>query len=368
LTVKLLLVTGSLKSGGAERQLMQLAAHLHGSALWDVSIAVLERDIGEGASQLPHDLPVRSVRRSNALASLLALRSMIKTQDLVYSWLDIANAATSLSAALTPTPVVWSLRGSGAETSRVARVAARVAVYLNRSTAAMVANSSRGKDYFAGRGYQGSRISVVPNGIDTKKFSPRDRTKGSSLGSAAEKVIGMVARYHPVKRHGLLLEAFADAVQQSNDPSWKLALVGAGVTDSNPELVEVIERRHLRERVLLLGPRPDVECLIPQFALAVCASEHEGTPNSLLEALACGVPVLSTAVGDVSDFLTCGGRVTGFSRSDLGDGLIAMMRMSNESRRAMGLQGRRLVEREFSLQASIAQTVSILSNCVARKA
>ena len=77
------------------------------------------------------------------------------------------------------------------------------------------------------------------------------------------------------------------------------------------------------------------------------------------------MPVLSTPVGDVPSFLVHGGRLTGFGREDLVAGLLGMMRLSAEERRSMGLQGRRLVEGAYSLEASITQTAALLARFAA---
>ncbi len=348
---------------------MQLAVHLHRCPQWEVTIAVLEREPGAGASRLPSDLRVRSVRASNALASLFALRRLVKAHDVAYSWLDIANVMTTLAAAFTRTPVVWALRGSGAELSWLARTAAEMARPLNRFAAAIIANSERGREYFAGRGYRRSSISVVPNGVDTERFRPRAGAASDAFGfEAGTNLVGMVARFHPVKRHTLLLQAFADALEQRGDDCWRLVLVGPGVTEANAELRAVIDRRMLEGKVLLLGARDDLEQLYPQWAFAVCTSEHEGSPNSVLEALASGVPVLSTPVGDLPSAMTGAGLIAGYDRQALTAGLLEMMRMPAEARVRMGQCGRGLVEREFSLESSISKTLTVLSRSAERAA
>jgi glycosyltransferase involved in cell wall biosynthesis len=112
-------------------------------------------------------------------------------------------------------------------------------------------------------------------------------------------VVGCVADLVPVKRHEDLVNAFATLHEEL--PDARLVLIGDGPCR------EAIER-HIRELglangVRLLGRRPDIDKLLPAFDLFVLASDTEGLSNAILEAQACGLPVIATDVGGNPDLV-----------------------------------------------------------------
>ena len=145
-----------------------------------------------------------------------------------------------------------------------------------------------------------SRSLIVPNGVDAALFHPRERGQArAQLGlPATGRVVVYVGRI--VRDKGMF--ELIDAMAALNRPDLTLVLVGDGVLRAECE-----ERaRPLGDRVRFAGARPLDE--IPRFLAAadlfVLPSWNEGTPNVLLEALACGRRAVATNVGGIPDVMT----------------------------------------------------------------
>jgi glycosyltransferase involved in cell wall biosynthesis len=133
----------------------------------------------------------------------------------------------------------------------------------------------------------------------TEGISGRDRETPFSADSRAPRRGGRsgyvlcVARLVPAKNHALLLEAFARVLRDR--PDAELHLVGDG--NCREAILEQSRTPPLRGKVFLHGNRSDVRERLCKAELFVLASDHEGTPNAVLEAMSCALPVLATNVG-----------------------------------------------------------------------
>lgn len=150
-------------------------------------------------------------------------------------------------------------------------------------------------------GVSPERIKVIHNGIDPGKFLYRDReTARRALGLALNRPIVLcVARLSEEKQIHLLV----DAISRISDPSLQAFILGVGPLQH--ELQELIVRKGLRNRIILNGgvaheSLADWYCAADVFCLT---SAHEGCPVVVHEALACGLPVVSTPVGAVPDLV-----------------------------------------------------------------
>jgi len=146
-----------------------------------------------------------------------------------------------------------------------------------------------------------SRIRVVVNGIDTRRFRPQS-VNGSLRGAlglpAAAPVIGSIGRLDPIKAYDVMVHAFALLrahwrVDEGAAPA--LVLVGDG--PERARLAVLIEQQGLRDAARLVGWRKDVERLYPVFDVFTLSSWSEGTSLGLLEAMSSGVCPVVTAVG-----------------------------------------------------------------------
>jgi glycosyltransferase involved in cell wall biosynthesis len=149
------------------------------------------------------------------------------------------------------------------------------------------------------------RVAVVPNGfsLDAWRVPPgrRERVR-AELGLEGKTVFGTVGRLYWVKNHADLLDAFAPLAAAR--PDLALLLVGDG--PAREELARRAERLAIRPQVVFAGHRPDVADMLGAMDILVHASLAESFGNVILEALAAGLPVVSTAVGIVPEVLRDG--------------------------------------------------------------
>jgi glycosyltransferase involved in cell wall biosynthesis len=199
-------------------------------------------------------------------------------------------------------PAVIKVHGSDINVAaRTAAVARNLRWALPRARRVVAVSRPLG-EAVAALGAHASRIDVVPNGVDGELFRPRDRaTARAELGEPGDRRRWLlyVGRLEEPKGVLDLLEAFAALAARRTDV--RLAVVGGGSARGSLENAA----RSLGDRLLVAGPRPLAE--VPRWMAAshalVLPSWAEGTPNVVLEALACGRRVVATSVGGIPDLL-----------------------------------------------------------------
>jgi len=185
------------------------------------------------------------------------------------------------------------------------------------------------RDYLSNTvGVAASRLQLIPNGVDTGHFRPRQAGDPLPVGwpfdPESDWVVGYVGRLVAVKNPMLLVEAFV-AMTQSGQPGvdrLRLAMVGVG--DLEPAVRQRLTAAGLDERAWLPGVRSDVEKIFRALDCFVLPSLFEATSCTLQEAMASGVRIVATDVGGNADLLD-GGRCGTLVPSGEPAGLAAAM-------------------------------------------
>lgn len=139
------------------------------------------------------------------------------------------------------------------------------------------------------------RVPVIYNGIDTKRFAcvnEYSKRKGRLT-------IISVGRMQKVKRHTMMTEVFSELVRAGFDA--QLIFLGDG--ELRPQVEDCIKRLGIEDRVFLRGITENVESELNNANIYLSASEHEGLPLSVLEAMSCGLPVVSFRAGGTVDIV-----------------------------------------------------------------
>jgi len=192
-------------------------------------------------------------------------------------------------------------------------------------------------------------VTQIYNGVDTTGFHPapsREETR-AALGVAPDEfVVGSVGRLDAIKNYPFLLQAFRDLGRTSRPA--KLVLVGEGPDRARVEAA-------LPTGATLLGEREDVAVLLRAFDLFVLPSLNEGISNTILEAMATGLPVLATRVGGNPELVEDGVTGTLVPSGDTAALAAALKRYVDrpELAPAHGAEGLRRARSRFSIAAMV---------------
>jgi glycosyltransferase involved in cell wall biosynthesis len=195
------------------------------------------------------------------------------------------------------------------------------------------------------------KFRVIPVGLDLRRFANPDDAAGarfrSRVGVAGDEVLlTYVGRLVPIKRVDVALRAFARAREVG--VAGRLAIVGDG--ECRPELERVTAELGLSDVVSFVGYMEDAAVAAAGTDIAVLSSNNEGTPVSLIEASAAGVPAAATAVGGVPDVVADGETGLLVNREDERALAEAIARLAREPelRTRLGASARRHVLERFS--------------------
>jgi glycosyltransferase involved in cell wall biosynthesis len=195
---------------------------------------------------------------------------------------------------------------------------------------------------------------LIPNGIPTDEYAPdpdiRAQWRQAHGIEPHATMLVHVGRFAPPKNHALLVEAFA---QVRADAPLYLLLVGGGELED--AVREQVAGLGLESRVRFLGTRADVADILRASDVFVLSSRVEGNPMSVMEAMAAGLPVVSTAVGGVPELVREG--VTGLlvPSEDAGALAQAMQALVDDSvrRQAMGAAARQHAVAHFDIRHTV---------------
>lgn len=206
---------------------------------------------------------------------------------------------------------------------------------------------------------------VIPNGIPLRPVAtPADRRRARA-GLELEDhdfVVGIVARLEAVKAHEVLFGAVAKLA--STHPQLRLVCVGEG--DREEELRALVDALGIARQAHFTGLRRDVAQLLPAFDVACLTSRYECAPLAVLEAMAAGVPVITTDCGAVRDMLTDGeeGYIVDVGDVDALADRIASLAADADLCTRMGRQGRMRAERKGRIEDTAAAFQDLLTSLV----
>jgi glycosyltransferase involved in cell wall biosynthesis len=305
--LKLVLLIRSLAAGGAERQLVSLAKALD-KKVFDITVVCLY-----GGGPFEEDLrsagvPVISLGKKGRWELFGFLKRLIaalrKLQpDILHSYMSGQNVlAVLLKPVLPGTRIVWGVRASNVRLRDwLDKLSFRLEVMLSRFADLIVFNSAAGRDYHLSAGFAASRTDVIPNGVDPRFFACEPKSR--SILRAAWKipedsfVIGIVGRLNPMKDHWTFLRAAV--IFAGRRPDARFVCIGNGPAKYLQDLRSFTDQPALTDKVVWHPFLDDMPAAYK--ALDICCSSSaygEGTPNCVIEAMACGVPCVVTDVGD----------------------------------------------------------------------
>ena len=216
------------------------------------------------------------------------------------------------------------------------------------------------RDYLVERvGIRPERITTICNGVDTDKFQPADSKPAGvlppNLSDDGLFIIGTVGRLQPVKDQQLLLTAFADVVREAGDAAASARLLMVGDGPLRAALEQQAQALGIAHLTFFAGDRTDVAQFLKCMDVFVLPSLAEGISNTILEAMATGLPVVATRVGGNVELVRDGECGALFEAGDAAtlSRLLAGYLVDPGSRRRHGERSRRVAVERFSLKAMV---------------
>lgn len=210
-------------------------------------------------------------------------------------------------------------------------------------------------------GVPGQKISHICNGVDTERFSPTQKGAKTLLpadfNSEGMIIIGTVGRMEPEKDPITLVNAFIHLLKEYPQARQKLRLVMVGDGVLMGTVTELLEQAGATELAWLPGERDDVSQMLQTMDVFVLSSLIEGISNTILEAMACGLPVVATRVGgngEIVDAETTGLLVPRREPVLLSTAIRRYLE-DPAMRRRHGVLARRRIEEEFSIDRMVTQ-------------
>jgi glycosyltransferase involved in cell wall biosynthesis len=319
--MRVLFIISDLDLGGAQKQVVeisrQLVRHGHDACIFTLNNVVPRSKDLEGSGV---ELVVEQKRSKLDWRVLSKLRRCIEEwrPDVIHGFLFDGDIYGRIAAIGTGVPVLNSERSSHytiSRTQKIAHIATKPFVH------GVVANSHEGSA-FAQKlyGYDPNHMHVVWNGMRVDEFERQARTdrdyKREFFGTGDVKVACFIGAIKPAKDYHLAVDVAENLVRRG--PEWRVVFLGdslaapiagykAGVhSDTSGYKSEVMahyKRLAIADRAIFAGAREDLPAIVKQCDVLYVTSAWEGFPNSVLEAMVLGVPVVSTDYSDIKRIL-----------------------------------------------------------------
>jgi glycosyltransferase involved in cell wall biosynthesis len=367
--IKIVYFIGSLRLGGAEKQVVELALGLDRS-IYDIEIVCINQGGPMVDMVRASGVPVHIIEVSlpygkynprsyiHVMKSLHRIYRHIKESgpDIIHGYLFTAYIVGILCGIWAGVPILVSSRRSLGFFKQDKAWRQIIENYVNWKTEAILVNSkSVWDDVIKREKHCEGKIHLIYNGVDLEKFKPRrgdPEIRKQWRLNREDLIVGVVANLIHYKGHMEILDVAA--LLKQDFPNLKFVFVGrdGGMQSQIEKNRDVLS---LDKQVILAGSREDVERIIPIFDILLLASHEEGFSNVLLEGMACGKAIVATNVGGNPESVRDG--ETGFivparNPVKMAEALKKLL-YDCALREKFGNAGRRRVEEHFSREKLI---------------
>jgi glycosyltransferase involved in cell wall biosynthesis len=360
-------VTG-LNPHGAERSLARLVLKLDPTQFQSIVIALGERrSLAEQLEQCGVKVHCLGVRTAlSATSGIFRLAALFRQYRpaIIQGWMYHGNVAAQIGKRLANVNAAVSLGirqslDSLSQEKRLTRTVIRTDASLSRKATNIVYVSRVARAQHEAIGYCPSVGSVIPNGFELDRFVPSDQARSEirrELGlSDSAVLIGLVARYHPMKDHESFLHAAS--LLLAHWPNVHFVVVGSGTGPGNENLINRVSELRLAQHAHFLGERSDMPRIVAALdILAMSSAWGEGFPNVIGEAMSCGIPCVVTDVGDAAWIVSDTGKVVP-PRDPFGlaTAFTDLLNLDPDERRKLGGRARARIRQCFSLEGAVMQ-------------
>ncbi len=368
-----------LNRGGAEMMLRRLIEADLSSGSKNEHCVISLTDLGfHGPLLQERGVPVYAMGLSSTrglLAVGLRLTLLLRklNPDVVQTWMVHSDLIGGLAARLAGVrSVVWGVRTTdysveSRSTRAVRWLCARLSGFIpSKIVSAAQASLESSKQ----AGYSAEKLMVIHNGFDVaalQSYRGKGEVIREQIATQSEiLVIGCLGRYNPAKDHVNFVRAAG--LVAAKYPTCHFLMVGSGLTRSNAELMFHINATGFAERFVLLGERPDPAACLDAMDVFVLSSCTEGFPNVLGEAMAMGVPCVSTDVGDAAVLLgDTGELVPSRNAAALAGAVDRLLVKPLVERKALGKRGCERLERVFSIETAACRFDDLYSTLAKKR-
>lgn len=376
--MKILHVIVGLNVGGAELMLKRLIESHSGNTNYLHSVISLT-DVGKVGEQLQAlGVQVQALGMRTSLDTprvLWQLTRLIRATQpsIVQSWMYHADLLGGLASRLAGNRhVVWGVRTTEVSSgcSRVTNVLRRLCAFLSHWVPhTIVCAAEESRKVHVSIGYDSTRMEVVPNGFDMSRLVATERQRSglrAQLGiQEKEIVIGSLGRFNPDKDHHNFVQSAGILADQYS--ALRFLMVGRDLDSNNTLLARWINETGHADSFILLGERSDVPVCLSVMDVFCLHSRTEGFPNVLGEAMAMGVPSVTTDVGDAAFLLGDSGQVIRKeSPKDLADGILKLLLLNPKERTMLGKKAKQRILDHFTLSRACDRFGAIYKNILNR--
>jgi len=358
LPIRIQYIIATLDRAGAEGQLTALLTRLDRSR-FEPHLICLTRGGHHEAALNQAGIPYEILGKSGKADPLAVFRlcKLMKSfkPDILHTWMFTSNAYGRVAGILAGVPVrIASERAVDTWKTWPYKLIDRL---LAPWTHCIVGNCEAIREFVAKEtGADRNKLSVIPNGVDVSLFEPKEHI------GMEEVCFCTVGRLAPQKRTDL----FIKAISRLNKQKKNVRGIIAGDGPLRGELQKLASKEGIESRVAFLGATEDVPGLLERSDAFILASDWEGMPNVVLEAMAAGLPVVGTAIDGTKEIVKDG--ETGLLvPADDADALAAAMNEladSVELRSRMGKAGRLRAESKYSMEKMVERYETLYTNLV----
>jgi len=295
-------VITSLYHGGAQRIMQTIAfsnRHLFEHVVVSLSMnGVIADELKESG------ITVFSINGKGFIGFIRIIRSLYLIigryrPSAVQTWMYHSDLIGGLVAKLLGVKkIIWSIHHDdphkvSSATKVVAKICAMLSTYIPShivvcSSSALISHRSFG--------YSNEQLMIIDNGIDIGKFKFNSVRENNGQ---REFVVGHIARWHSIKGHELFVKAIGNVFHRHSN--IRLVFIGTNIDSNNDKLMGLLKEARINEVSSLLGERDDIPELLAGMDLYVQSSMSESFSLTLVEAMASGVPSISTMTGIAMD-------------------------------------------------------------------
>lgn len=360
--IHVLQVLGNAIVGGMESSVLRLVERLPRARFAITALCPFESRVTEALRSRQVEVLIAPITDDPQWSSIQMTCALIRASgiDVLHAHLPNAHVLAGVAGRLTGTPVLATIHG---------RQPSVLDLEVQRCTSTHLLAVSKSSYFHAlGLGVPPSQLSCIPNGVDVDVFRP-GRAEAAGLRTRfavapGAPLIGFAGRLSHEKAPDVFVRAAL--LLRSSLPEAHMVLIGEG--PMRAELVALVEHFGLGSCVHLAGLCDDMASVYHELDVLVSSSHSEAMPLVLMEAMACGLPVVATRVGGVSDLVEqgeTGWLVAPGDFQGIATHVAGLLTKSGERER-MGSRARERALARFTLAESVKQTEKLFVQLTAQ--